>query len=350
MDYTVFEAPMKIKLFISFLLVTLTLPLPAQDFRSGKSGAISLTVENDIFAGTDYLYTNGTKIIWISPDIAPLSHSSGLPPWLEKTARTLSPKWNDLAISALTLAIGQNMYTPHNITSTALIENDRPYAGISYMEIGFQAKTPRRLDTLIFSWGIVGPHSYAEQIQKFIHWATGSTAPRGWGNQLPDELILGLAYETRRKWLILNNPQGFRSDLITTAGTAFGNALIDGALRAECRFGWNLSRDFGTSLIRPGGESLPTMEGSPKTFKRWGVYGFIAFDTRLVVRDIFLDGSTFRPSHSIDRHFILADMTAGIGITAGRVKVSIMYAWLSRRFPAQPRPQVYGAVNLFFRY
>jgi len=342
---------MKIKMFLSLLSMTcLALLLPAQDSQANDSGAFSFYLENDIFAGTDYLYTNGTKIIWISPDITPPSYSSGLPPWLEKAALALSPKWSGRAISALTLAIGQNMYTPHNIVRTDLIENDRPYAGIFYMEIGFQAKTPRRLDTLIFSWGIVGPHSYAEQMQKFIHWATGSTAPHGWENQLPDELILGLAYETRRKWWILNKPQGFSSDLITTAGTAFGNALIDGALRAEYRFGWNLPRDFGTSLIRPGGEALPTLEGSPKTSKRWGVYGFIAFDTRLVIRDIFLDGSTFRPSHSIERHFFLADMTAGIGITAGRVKVSTMYAWLSRRFPAQPRSQVYGSINLFFLY
>lgn len=351
MDILFLWLSMKIKLFSALLLgMCLIHPLHAQVSGTRDSGAFSLYVENDIFAGTDYLYTNGTKIIWISPDLSSPPGSSGLPRWLEKTARTLSPAWNDDAARAFTVALGQKMYTPQDITRTDLIENDRPYAGVSYLEIGFQAKTPRRLDTLIINWGIVGPHSYAEQMQKFIHWATGSTRPLGWEHQLPDEMILGIAYETRRKWWIRNNTAGFSSDIITTGGTAFGNALIDAAARCEARFGWRLPRDFGTSLIRPGGEAIPFPAGSSTSPKRWGVYGFIAFDTRLVIRDIFLDGSTFQSSHSIDRHYFLADITAGFGITRGRIKFSYMYAWLSRRFPAQPRPQVYGSVNLFFSY
>ena len=345
---------MKIKFFSTLLLGMWILhPLYGQVSRPRDSGAFSLTIENDIFAGTDYLYTNGTKIIWISPNLSSPPRSSGLPRWLETTARALSPAWNDQAARAFTIALGQNMYTPHNITRTDLIENDRPYAGVSYMEIGFQAKTQQRLDSLILNWGIVGPHSYAEQMQKFIHWATGSTRPRGWDHQLPDEMILGAAYETRRKWWIQNNPIGISSDLITTGGIAFGNALIDALARCEYRFGWRLPRDFGTSLIRTGGETIPS-PGAPASSsgssKRWGVYGFIAFDTRMIIRDIFLDGATFQPSHRIDRHYFVADITAGIGFTIGRVKFSTMYAWLSRRFPAQSKPQVYGSINLFFRY
>jgi hypothetical protein len=48
--------------------------------------------------------------------------------------------------------------------------------------------------------------------------------------------------------------------------------------------------------------------------------GFIfgAVDGRAVARDIFLDGSTFRDSRSVNKEPFVADISAGVGLIAGR--------------------------------
>jgi len=124
---------------------------------------------------------------------------------------------------AISMSIGQNIYTPEDIKRRDLIKEDRPYAGITYLAIGFHSKSSRRMDTLEFDLGIVGRHSYAEDCQKVVHEWIDSAKPEGWDNQLRDEPVLEVVYE--RKWKLLQSGAGggFGYDFIPHMGAGLGN-------------------------------------------------------------------------------------------------------------------------------
>jgi len=46
-----------------------------------KSWTFSFDLENDLFADTDYNYTNGVKLTWISYDLTSYAESGKLPDW-----------------------------------------------------------------------------------------------------------------------------------------------------------------------------------------------------------------------------------------------------------------------------
>jgi lipid A 3-O-deacylase len=64
---------------------------------------------------------------------------------------------------AVSFSIGQNIYTPEDLERSDLIQDDRPYAVITYLAIGLHSKNSHRMDSLELDLGIVGPYSYAEQ-------------------------------------------------------------------------------------------------------------------------------------------------------------------------------------------
>ncbi|MAS41337.1 MAG: hypothetical protein CMK33_06440 [Porticoccaceae bacterium] len=79
-----------------------------------------------------------------------------------------------------------------------------------------------------------------------------------------------------------------------------------------------------------------------------GVHAFLAIDTRLVARDIFLDGNTFKDSHSVDSKPLVADAYAGVSFLAGRWKISYAQVFRTREFDGQPHHHEYGSLSLSY--
>ena len=76
----------------------------------------------------------------------------------------------DAVIGRASLLLGQNIYTPADTTSYQLVAEDRPYAGWLYFGFGFAANQgSRRYDKLELEIGVVGPLSFAEEVQTFWH-------------------------------------------------------------------------------------------------------------------------------------------------------------------------------------
>ena len=184
----------------SFLLVSLSLCLIAQPANAAaptNNGTLGVYFENDLFAGTDRYYTNGTKLSWSSPDLSEYRDSPYASPFLPLFDAL--PYINETAYQKnLVFAIGQSIYTPDNTESYALSRNDRPYAGWLYVGVGAVLKNERVRNSLILDVGVVGSYSYAQETQRYIHDARGFDHPNGWDNQLHNELGVMLAYE--RTW------------------------------------------------------------------------------------------------------------------------------------------------------
>jgi hypothetical protein len=339
---------------IAVACVLLSGPNPCSAQKPPKAhDTVTFYLENDVFTGTDREYTNGIKLTWISRDLSEY-HQVRTPAWSRGFIDALPFVNKPGTVRNVSLSIGQNMYAPEDLERTDLIPDDRPYAGITYLAAGFHAKDSRRMDTVEINLGIVGPHSYAEQVQKTWHNWIDTTDPKGWDHQLKDEPILNLHYE--RKWKLLKSDfgKGFGFDFIPHLGAAVGNALTGVNTGAQARVGWHLPNDFGTFLIRPGSDSnAPMNDDDPRfypVFHRLGCHLFAGINTSAVVRNIFLDGNTFRDSHSVDKKpFVLQGM-AGVAFIVHRYKITCAYVYQTKAYDTQKDDQEYGSITVSYSF
>ena len=340
---------MKIRfIFLISLLQLLPMTAMAQVEKSKDRRTFTFYLENDAFTETDRGYTSGIRLALISRDLTHYRKNPDLPEWSDHIIKWL-PLVNEPGFQrSISMSIGQNIYTPEDVGSSELIEEDRPYAGVTYLGIGFHSKSSSRMDTLEFDLGAVGPQSNAEESQKVVHEWMDNTQPNGWDNQLKDETVLGVFYE--RKWKLLQSGvgSGLGYDIIPRLGGGLGNLYTYACTGAEVRFGWNLPNDFGTFLIRPGADASAALdERDPRYFRhtRFGIHFFAAVDGQAVMRNIFLDGNTIEDSHRVDKKPFVADFMAGLGVIVGPFKVSYAYAYRTKEFETQKNDQVFGSIT-----
>ena len=210
-------------LVLIHLVPTLTM---AGELTAKDSQTLTLYFENDTFFGTDYLYTNGVKLSWTSPDLENCRDTSTMGSWTYSLIGWLPFAKNPGFRRSVSLSIGQNMYTPKNTALNELIEDDRPYAGVTYLGIGFTGKDLHEINTWEIIVGIAGRHSYAEDVQKTIHRWKGDDIPQGWDHQIGDEPVLNVFFEHRRKMFQSGVGNGWGYDLIPNLGAGMGNLFI----------------------------------------------------------------------------------------------------------------------------
>ena len=157
-------------------------------------------------------------------------------------------------------------------------------------------------------------------------------------------------------------PPGFSSDLLPSLGAALGNVTTYASTGLQVRAGWNLPSDFGYSPIRPGGvtqvdalrdrQVAATETGRPRLIRREALraYGFAGVHARAVARDIFLDGNTFRDSHSVSSKPLVADFVAGLTVGYGSAKLSYAKVFRTREFRGQPRDHRFGSITLSYAF
>ncbi len=313
-----------------FLLLSLFI----QTGWAENKGAFGFFLENDVFAFTDRYYTNGMKLSWTSPD-------------------RFSGMFDSLAQRAFSLSIGQNIYTPADIEQEDIIEDDRPYAGFTYFSLAFHREKNQSLDTLEFVLGIVGPHSYAEQLQRFVHRLLEDDDPKGWDNQLGDEIVFAAVFDRKWKFQLGFEDKSFAPDIIVHLGGSLGNLMTAAVTGFQLRIGWNLPKDFGSFNIRPGGEGSTFFNGRSAPLakqKRFGIHTYVYVAGHAVYRNIFLDGNTFRKSHRVDKLPFVADIIAGVAMTFKHFKLSYAYVYRTRQFKTQLEPHIFGTVNISLIY
>lgn len=341
---------------VILLLMVILMPQQscALDQEARMSDTLTLYMENDLFEKLDRYYTHGSKISWISRDLSNYRDLKSLPSWMHRFIERI-PLINEPEQQySVSLSLGQNIYTPEDKEKKKLIKDDRPYAGVTYLGVGLHSRNTKHMDTLELGVGIVGRHSYAEDIQTKIHEWTDSEIANGWKNQLHDEPILNLYFE--RKWRLfqMRSSKGWGFDFIPHTGLAIGNAFTAANAGGQMRLGWNMPNDFGTYLIRPGSESsAPLDDTDPRFFRpfhRFGVHLFLAVDGRAIARNILLDGNTFRDSHNVDKEPFVADLIGGIGFIIHRIKITYSYVHKTKEFKIQKDEQNFGAIAASFTF
>lgn len=306
-----------------------------------------------MFAGTDRYYTNGILASLSTPHLPDDPQKRHMPGWSYPVLNRLPFVNKPAARRATSLSFGQFIFTPEDVQARELVADDRPYAGYLFGGIGFNSIIKNRLATWQFNVGVVGPASLARETSDFIHRLFGGTPAQGWENQLANELALEAIYETKWRVFTSQNESGFGHDLIPHAGGRLGNVAVYANGGAEYRLGWHLPENFASSGIRTGVAPNPvfTQDNDGKRSNiRPSLLFFGKVDSRLLLRDIFLDGNTFKASHSVDKENIVADLKAGIAWYYKRYNCSFAYTVRTREFKSQRVAHTFGSLSLAFTY
>ncbi|RDX38143.1 lipid A deacylase LpxR family protein [Kangiella sp. HD9-110m-PIT-SAG07] len=271
-------------------------PKPAEEAFTGEESGVgsfaTLTMENDLFAGKDGGYTNGIGFSWGYGPYDDYADTSS-PDWLIGVSDFLFIDRDDPREKAVSFSIFQGMQTPEDIESEAIVENDLPYAGLLGWRGTLYAWDNSIADQFSVIVGMVGPASLAEDTQKVVHRITGSDEPRGWDNQLHNELVFSV--NGQRSWRFdMSNGEGVEMDFLTFASASMGTYNSEVATSAMVRFGSGLAETFPAVSILPGRDINPLAGSGSDHF-----YMFLGGQARYVFNDIFVDGNTFRDSHSV---------------------------------------------------
>jgi hypothetical protein len=319
------------------LLQTMFAAFPAFGAEKTTDSVVNLVVENDHFNNTDRHYTNGINWGWAPP-------AGSAPEWIRAMAH-LVPFFPEDGVFRHGYSLGQSTFTPSDLTLDDPPTDDRPYAGWLYGTIGMETATEQQLDQLVLTLGVVGPASLAEFSQKALHKARAVRKPRGWDTQLRNEPGIVITYQ--RHWRLLTSKTFAGSfDLTPHAGGAVGNIFTYANSGLTLRFGQNLPPDYGPPRIQPGIPGSMTFVAAEGF--TWHL--FAGVEGRVVARNIFLDGNTFRHSRSVDREIFVGDLQFGAVLTWQDIRLSYTHVLRTDEFKSQLERHDFGAVTLAVLY
>jgi lipid A 3-O-deacylase len=313
--------------------------------RTDLPPTVNFRVDNDLFGNQDQGYSNGVQLTLVSPNLTDYTDDPCLPRlarWVNGYLNALTPEGFEQQNMVATFA--HAIFTPTDFTRSDLIVDDRPYAAALLVGLGYNARNGDHLRTTQLQFGIVGPSARGEQVQNEVHKMLGDEPFQGWDNQLRDEPVFRIVHERMRRF----SPEEKGTwgwDAITHYGGSLGNLATYANAGAELRFGCHLPDDFGSTPLRPAGENTaPTRSRSPGG--PVGFHLFLTTDARWVLRDITLDGNTWKDSHSVDKKAFVGEVGAGLAITKGRWKFALARYYRSREFEGQQEAPVFGSFTI----
>jgi len=164
--------------------------------------------DNDIFANTDYYYTNGTGFQLITPlaDNSPLTY--------------ILPGLKNATVDLNGFSIRQNMYTPVNPDVSEIQYGDHPFAATmtlgQFREVYDIEKKIAFRSSIIF--GVLGKGALGAEIQGALH----NIHPVGWVNQINSDFILNYNF-TVSKAIISNSLYELNLTGSADIGTLYDN-------------------------------------------------------------------------------------------------------------------------------
>lgn len=354
---------------VALLTALLTLPFQLSGGQDGAEVArekmplekanvhwtFSAQWENDLWVDTDRNYTNGAKLSWVSPDLTEYRDAGTLPGIIYRISDFIPFIHAPHTQRNVAINIGQNMYTPADISVPDPDPLDRPYAGWLYFGVGFHNKTERWLDIVELNIGVTGSWSMAEETQKFVHkHIRGNIIPQGWDHQIGREVVVNLVGERKVRFWRLGEERGHAADAFVHFGGSLGTLYTFANAGFTVRTGWNLPSDFGSSPIRIAGDvNAPAASDDPRLEggAGWGIHFFGSMDQRAVLFDATLDGNLFGDDVSVDKKPFVTDLSFGVSLVVWNWKLSCAQVARSREYRTQKDDwHRFGSFSLSYTY
>ncbi len=299
-----------------FLLLLCALILNAKEWEVKN---IILQTENDADFRTDRDYTYGSEV-----------------------AILYATKKN----SYLSFCIAHQMFTPKDFDKENVdYSKERPYAGYLYFGVAQHLIQKRALTSYNLQVGFVGPSVKMDKVQKIIHDIIGSPEPKNWENQIGDELILQLNVE-RRWFKDFGTLFGYESSLVHFAGANVGNLSIKASYGAIYTLSKSMKKSFGALPIDYKGYSNIPLNDVRSLKSGYKIFLFL--EGNIVLRNLFLDGNTFKESPSVEKNIFVAQGGFGFGYCYKKFEINYLHTFLTKEFKTQNYYHGYG--SLIFSY
>jgi hypothetical protein len=182
--------------------------------KTGQARFIGLYSQNDLYQyyfSADKYFTNGAQIV--------VAH----PIFDNKLARALLISDKGEYKNEFSLAVGQDIYTPADISIAAVDSTDRPYCGLLYATYTRNAnniRVGRKIVSKLFL-GVQGPISGAEALQNWIHEQSDSELPKGWDNQIANGLMIDYEIKQQKMLPIKARHWDMNTNAVAHVGTIY---------------------------------------------------------------------------------------------------------------------------------
>ena len=344
-----------------------TAQVPARTF--------ALYEENDAFATSDSAYTQGIRLLWnfsvwkgkawspiygVTSLISPVRWALGKP--AQKILNPCVPRimrGPGRPCGTIGFSLGQTMYTPATLTTSALRPDDRPYAGYLFASGGFDVLYDHAEVSTELMLGVTGPASLAREAQSLAHWTWSSDRPRprGWGNQIhgsPHAMLVN-----NYSW----RPGGLEYCRYGCDGSYAEGRVFDVTPRAELALGTLMTRVSPGMLIRLGSrfpetmnaQRIPTTASTADTtgLQLWWM-GFFSFDGRFLAHNALISGTPWadgyaggwRDSSRIETRHALYERALGIAVGWRAATISIQHVTRGAEYSPGGGPHKFGSVSI----
>ena len=235
----------------------------------------------------------------------------------------------------VSLALTQAIYTP-TIDERRRQPVERPYAGWLGLEVGAQRERQHGMTAYAVGIGVTGAASLAAPAQKAAHRLLGFQQPQGWEAQLPSEVAVLATYRGARDVLHLAQPgSGLRLLLAPVWTLRAGTVATDATLGGQVTVG-----------LRPPGP----WHGATNVYgDRWSLYVRAGAQQTVVAHNLFLDGSTFGASASVEKNRLVAQTDFGVGVRSPIGLLEWQVHSRGREYRLQPRAHAYSTLSFAFR-
>ncbi|MBK1831976.1 lipid A deacylase LpxR family protein [Verrucomicrobiaceae bacterium R5-34] len=329
---------------------------------TADAGYLTFFLDNDLFGGTDENYTNGARLSWITEgkpvidipfvqdNLHRFSGGSESLNWMRKIWGFRHPAQIEYSYG---FALSQLMFTPATREALVPPEGERPYAGWAGLGFSLHARDAHAQNSVEIAIGVVGPASYAQETQDFIHDLRDFDKFQGWDSQIPNEITLNLYFNQRRRIESLHKiqlPMDLKVDGFTETGYALGNFRTDARIGFLVRAGWNLPVEFADPRLSATAHTQRLYSGAGNSNK-WSLYGLLGAQATGVLHDITLDGPLFRNyDTNVDREPFVAELYAGFGVRYSDLEFSYVHTYRTKTFETQDNNQSFGSLAIRLRF
>ena len=283
---------------------------------SGSASVESATwrfeYDNDIIFNKDNKISCGWSLQKHSAVAGSWETLADVPGFVRRWGKAIPTLTSEGLVYRAGIAIGQVMQTPDDLSRSDLIEDDVSYAGVITLQATWYAFNNDEFRGFEITAGVAGFPSLAEQTQKTMHKLLRSDDPKGWGNQLDFEPVININYMRKKKIWCQGNPAGFSFGLATNGNVGLGNLFTQASVELEMRFGHNMSGGF-VYVPDPIGLSMHYLASlKPENARAASFYASFVLRGSAFAHNIFLDGNTFRDSHSVEKEPLVALAVVGL--------------------------------------
>jgi len=320
-----------------------TRPAAPRSEPAEHNGALTLTIENDSFTGSDNNYTNGIGVGWSTAEVGTYGDGSFVRRWADFWS--FLPFVRDEGyLTYASWTVGQEMHSPDDITNPDPPDTEQPYAGVLYLHSILAARGHGWEHRWSLRLGVVGPASQADDTQTWFHDLIGSDEPMGWDHQLPNEPLLNVGYDAAHLLVERDLGTSAKLRLVPVGGVAVGNYFTGASLGFYGEVGWNLVDAFGISALRGGFDTATTIGVGP--VEDWSLSFFASVGGFGIAHYLPLDGTVFEDSRSVDSEPFVGTTSVGLTLRHGRFVFGLAQTYTTDAFETQTEAAEFGTLSL----